>query len=606
MIVKRALIILLIISAVARLNAETFYRSPFTLGLGAREIGLGGTGVAGSGGTAAIFWNPALLGLTDRGEIQLFHAALYMDTRYEYIAVAFPTTSAGVFGIGLADLASGQFIRYRSDFSEDGTFSSRQNQLSLSYGFLPIRPIAVGIAVKGILFDIDRYRDSGFGLDFGVSYKPAFIKGLTAGLRVSDILGPRIRLDQTEQRIPYALRAGLGYRRDLSQAVSGSANVEFQKTEKGKSEIFAGAELGISKIIFVRSGFQADRIVFGGGLAYSGLRFDYAYVPLNELGTSHRISLIFAFGSSVEQKRTRERENSIKETLGRIEKNRKAETQKKIDSLLTAAADFENKNELLAAIDCYYRILGLEDQHAEASKKAADLFERVRLDIGRQAGGQFVTSIISKQAELGDNYLAKNQYEKAEEQYRFILLLDPENKAASDKLSSIAKIKTERVGSLRMTLRETIAAGDNQRALAIIEEILRLNPDDTQALESRRQILRSLEASRHLDNALQLFSQENYARAAASADSALAINPRLEGARNLKSRLSQLTARETTLEDIKKNPEHWRIYLEAMDKYQAGDYKAAQELWQSLLQAYPNNPNLKRNIDQAAERAGKK
>ena len=600
------MIILLVIMAAGRLNSEIYYRSPFTLGLGAREIALGGTGVAGSGGTAAIFWNPALLALTDRAEIQLFHTALFMDTRYEYVAAAFPTTSAGVFGIGLGDLASGKFIRYRSDFSDDGTFSSRQNQLSLSYGFLPYKSIAIGMAVKGVLFDIDRYRDSGFGIDFGLSYRPPFLGGLTTGLRVSDILGPRIRLDRTEQRFPYAVRVGLGYGRNLSQTISATANFDLEKFEQGGSEIYTGAELGISKLVFVRTGFRSDRFVIGGGLAYSGLRFDYAYVPLNELGASHRMSLIFAFGSSVEQKRIADREKALKETLGEIDKARLTERQRKIDSLLAAASRFESGNELLAAIDCYYRVLGIDDQHAEASQKAADLFERIRLDIGRRAGDQFVTAIVSKQIELGESYLAKNQFDRAEEQFRFVLLLDPENKIAPAKMASIEKSKAERIGSLKIMMREAISAGDNQRALSTIEEILRLNPNDGQALENRGRILGSLEASRHLDNALQLFSQENYSQAAASADSALAINPRLEGARNLKTKLSQYTARETTLEDIKKNPEHWRIYLDAMDKYQAGDYRGAQQLWQSLLRDYPNNPNLKRNIEQAAERAGKK
>ena len=148
-----------------------------------------------------------------------------------------------------------------------------------------------------------------------------------------------------------------------------------------------------------------------------------------------------------------------------------------------------------------------------------------------------------------------------------------------------------------------IARGDFEKALTDLELILKTKPDDKQALAKKAELYRKIKAAKYLDKALRLFDQADYRKAAVMVDSVMLLNPQSIGGQSLKRQLMRYTAKPTTLEDIKKDSKHWQTYLKGTEAYQTGNYKKALRLWRSLLQYYPNNQNLQRNIDQAAERA---
>jgi tetratricopeptide (TPR) repeat protein len=467
-----------------------------------------------------------------------------------------------------------------------------------------LRNLAMGVSIKGVLIDIADYRGSGFGFDFGMMYIAKFMQGLSVGMKATDLTGPRVKLNEITQRYPTAIRGGIAYDRKFTN-VSLSLNFDVENTEKGGSDIYTGGEFGINDILFARVGYMADRATFGGGLAYSSIRFDYAYLGLNDLGTSHRISLSYSFGGSVAQRRAAHENDIVRDRLKEYDDKAKADAQQKLDKQLTDARELEKQSDPYKTLAAYYGVLGLDDQNAEATQKITSLFDQIKLDISRQASSSYVTDLINRQMSLGDNYLEKKQYDKAAQQYRFVLTLDPQNRAALNHNAAIDSTRESRLTRDRATAREAIQAGNYRKALETLDDILVVSPDDQQAQQGRNQIYKIMESNKHLDKALKSYDQENYQFALVQTDSALALNPQSEGAKGLKHRLIQYTAKETSLEDIKKNAEHWQIYLQGMDKYQAGDYEKAIELWRSIQNYYPNNPNLKRNIEQATDRAGK-
>jgi tetratricopeptide (TPR) repeat protein len=590
-------LVLMAILAVTLSASERDYRSPFAIGMGARELGKGGAAVAGLGNSGGIYWNPALLALGDKPEIQLFHTNLFMDTRYEFLALSYPTLSSGGFGLGIGDLSSGKFDRYEN-YLPTGEFSSRQNLMMAGYGFSPLKNLALGLSIKGVLFDFDEYRGSGFGFDLGMIYSAKFIQGLSVGVKATDLAGPRVKLNEIEQRFPTAVRGGLAYDRKFTN-MSLSLNFDVENTEKSGIDIYTGAEIGVSDIIFGRFGYLADRATVGGGLAYSNIRFDYAYLGLNDLGTSHRLSLSYAFGGSVAQRRTTHENSIVKDKMAEYDNRAKVNAQQKLDSQLASARELEKQTDPYKTLGAYYGVLGLDDQNAEATQKITSLFDQIRLDISRQASNSYITDLIKQQMDLGDSYLSKKQY-------GFVLILDPQNQMAIKQQASIDSTREAQLVRDRAAAREAIQAGNYRRALEALDNVLSVAPDDQQAQQGRTQIYKIMESNKHLDKALKLYDQENYQAALVQTDSALTLNPQSEGAKGLKHRLAQYTAKESSLEDIKKNADHWQIYLQGMDKYQSGDYEKAIELWRSIQQYYPNNPNLKRNIDQAADRAGKR
>lgn len=581
---------------------EGGYRSPFAVGFGARQLGMGGATVANVNTSSSIFWNPAGLAKVDRSEVQLFHMTLFMDTRYDFVAMAYPTLSLGTFGAGIGDLASSDFDRVE-DFVTIGTFSSRQDLFMVGYGFPLFEGLYTGMTVKGVYYDIAGYRDSGFGFDLGLIYSLGFLKDFSLGLKGTDIGGPSIKLNTLEQRYPWSIRGGLAYENLLSDKHSLLVNVDIENTEKLGSDIYAGGEFGLSQLIFVRIGYMGDKLTIGAGISYAGINFDYAYASMSDLETSHRLSLSYVFGASVAEKRDARNREIAEVQINEFKNRQENDRQDRLSRELARARKHEEDNEIYDAVNAYYRVLALDSQNEEALNKVSVLFDRIRQDIVLEASKGYTNQLVQSQLDLADTYFKNKQYENAEEQYNLALLLDSENQHAKDRLAQIEQNRLDEINRLQNQVQAQIDQGNYDAALQALSRIMAINPDDRRAIAGRNRIVNIVESSRYLNRALQYFDRADYEKSIALADSALMSNPDSEGAKSLKRQLARFTAKVTTLEDIKKNDEHWQIYLQGMDKYQAGDYKEAIRLWQSLQEYYPNNPNLKRNIDQAAERS---
>ena len=600
--VRRLVVILTLLFAISAQAGDGGYRSPFAVGFGARQLGMGGATVANINTSSSIFWNPAGLANVDRAEIQLFHMTLFMDTRYDFVALAYPTVSMGAFGFGVGDLGSGDFDRIE-DYVTVGTFSSRQDLFLAGYGFPLFKGLSTGVTVKGVYYDIAGYRDSGFGFDLGLIYKFGFARGLSFGLKGSDIGGPSIKLNTLEQRYPWSVRGGLAYENLLGGKHSLRLNFDMENTEKLGMDIYAGGEFGLNNMLFLRAGYMGDKPTFGGGLTYAGITFDYAFASMTDLESSHRISLSYSFGGSVHQKRETQRQRIGEEQLNRYKSQQEDERLEKLDRELARAEQLESENKPYEAIEAYYKALALDTQNPQALNKITLMFNQIRQDLARDANKGYAEQLLESQLEMGDNYYSQKQYESAANQYNLALIISPDNKHAKDRLAAIEQTKQTEIAGIRERIQTQIDRGDYESALISVSRILALNPNDNQAIASRDRIVKVVESSQYLSEALKYFDQAEYSRSKAMADSALVLNPQSEGAQSLRRQLAKYTAEVTTLEDIKKNEEHWNIYLKGMEKYQAGEYKEAITQWQSLQEFYPNNPNLKRNIEQAAERS---
>ena len=291
--------------------------------VGARDMALGGSSIANSGGVEAIHWNPAGLGRLTHSAEAMFSTMSYLaDTRMNYGAVAAKFGEFGVMGLSIKSLDFGDIPLTTVDDPEGlggRVFSPTYVTLGLSYGRSLTDAISAGATAKLISERIDRVSASGFAFDVGLQYDGLVgVSGLQLGIAVKNI-GPQISYDggglyrsaivtegdRPEQRykveaasfeLPSLLEIGVGYTGKVQDNMVYTVNGVFMNNNLYEDEYRIGGEYGIKLApveLYARAGYgfvprikeAEDRIfraTLGFGIVYdiSGgatLGVDFAY-----------------------------------------------------------------------------------------------------------------------------------------------------------------------------------------------------------------------------------------------------------------------------------------------------------------------------------------
>jgi hypothetical protein len=91
--------------------------SNFSIGFGARAMGMGSAFTALADDATAVFWNPAGLENIYQQSVTLFYTQL-LEGDYQFIGYALPTLNIGTFGMGLGRIGVGG-IRQTTEFNTE-------------------------------------------------------------------------------------------------------------------------------------------------------------------------------------------------------------------------------------------------------------------------------------------------------------------------------------------------------------------------------------------------------------------------------------------------------------------------------------------------------
>ncbi len=306
---------------------------------GARQGGMGETGVALADDANAIYWNPAGLAFqyeepeVDRkGEATLMHVNWLPqfnlgDMYYDYAAGRYHIEGIGMVGFGIQYINYGESILTGEEGPEElGRFNSSEAAVSGSYALKVNDNLGLGVNLKYIYsrlspIDVSVGAEKGkgiassFAVDFGLLYKPGFAEKLRLGANISNI-GPKISYVDFAQAdpLPTNLRLGFAYHlvksefntltlaydtnrllvnRDSTE-VDGVFEAMFYSTWTGNSfsdqlKKFThslGLEYWYTNLIALRAGYFYEDPdaggrkfwTFGGGLRYSIFGFDFSYI----------------------------------------------------------------------------------------------------------------------------------------------------------------------------------------------------------------------------------------------------------------------------------------------------------------------------------------
>jgi len=288
------------------------------LPVGARAAAMGGAYSAVSEEASAIYWNPAGLVQIPKLSAVFMRAQYVEDISYQYAAYAHRLSYDSVLAASILMTDIGSIPRTDVSGNTLGAFTPRDQVFTVSYSKAVLEfsdkdiDVSVGVSAKYIRSQIVESAKAYAGdigimtYNFGdIPYRLAVtVTNMGGGLKYADESNP----------LPLTLKLGGAINPFRNMLVS--TDIVFPK--QNKPNLLLGMELATAPNeltrLCVRGGLNAQQMrdgltgfTMGLGATLHFFSLDYAFVPMGELGTTHRISLTFdfPFRSPIFQRRDR-------------------------------------------------------------------------------------------------------------------------------------------------------------------------------------------------------------------------------------------------------------------------------------------------------------
>ncbi len=288
------------------------------LQVGARAAAMGGAYSAVSDDASAVYWNPA--GLIQIPKLSaVFMRAQYLESiSYQYAAYAQRLSYDSVIAGSALMTDIGAITQTDINGATLGSFTPRDEVFTISYSKAILElsdkdtDVSMGVSAKYIKSQI---LDSAkaYAVDFGVmTYNFSDIPYRLAVTATN--MGGGLRYDQELNPLPLTFKLGAS----INPFRNFLLDTDIVMPKQSSPSVRVGAELATTPNeltrLCVRAGLDTQRMNDGLGGFTIGLgatlhffSLDYAYVPMGELGSTHRISLTFdfPFRSPIFQRRDR-------------------------------------------------------------------------------------------------------------------------------------------------------------------------------------------------------------------------------------------------------------------------------------------------------------
>lgn len=287
---------------IAKAQAGNSGLSFLKLGVSGRAASMGDAMSASITGAAATHYNPA--GIVGKSEtttqILLMHKEWIQDVRSEFLGAAVQLNDESAFGFSMNTATVSDIeIRTRPGTAE-GTFSSRDYALGLSYARTLSDELTIGVTAKFLYEKLFIDESNGFAFDIGAQYKTP-IDNVSFGLALAN-LGSTSNLRNEKIKLPSLVRVGPAYAAELesmSSLFTVASDLLYIFPEK-KAYLNVGGEIFFYKVVAARLGYQLGSngrgFSAGVGLQQGMFNVDYGFVPLSSnLGSGHTFSLGLSF-----------------------------------------------------------------------------------------------------------------------------------------------------------------------------------------------------------------------------------------------------------------------------------------------------------------------
>lgn len=278
------------------------------IGLGAKATALGESFTAAADDTSAVYWNTAGLSSVKKSRVDFMQLNWLAGISAKTIFGAYPLSDKDTLGayFMMLDTPQDKVTTYTPDggsglaYHETGEkFKNEISVLNLGYSRTISKALDAGLGLKVINEDLAGDQAVGAALDAGIIYKD-LIPNLRLGASLQNI---GLKTLRSEEEFPLILAAGAEY---AMQVWSNRLNLlaDVKVPNDNDPRLGVGAEYWLGNIVAGRVGYNTfSQFSLGLGVALANLVADYAYVPMGELGVTHRISVGYIFDTP--QKKTK-------------------------------------------------------------------------------------------------------------------------------------------------------------------------------------------------------------------------------------------------------------------------------------------------------------
>ncbi|MEI7542949.1 MAG: PorV/PorQ family protein [bacterium] len=317
-----SIVIVFIISSVNifALGGGTSNADFLKIGVGGRPSAMGEayTGVADDANGA--FWNPAGLTAVDHMTVSLMYLIWFADTYYTTASAVIPMNAENTLGLSIYYLGVPAFD---STKNSSGFFSglgevpaSYDLAITGSYarllGDICAKDFTISNISLGVNLSLIKRAIMGVDLDSTMLVDIGFMANITDDLKLGLVvkgIGSATKGDQS----PLSVNMGMSYNiaeiKDISILLAADLIKPLDTTNSSYNvwNSGIGVELVAYKIFALRAGYKfgheretsRSSFTIGAGVDLSSFgSVDYAFMPDNVLGNTHRISLSVKFGDS--------------------------------------------------------------------------------------------------------------------------------------------------------------------------------------------------------------------------------------------------------------------------------------------------------------------
>ncbi len=274
---------------ISRLFAErSVGLNSLKIGVGAREIGMGLTGVSQAQGGFAIYFNPAIAGNFHSINLNLGYADWIFDTDQSSLFFIHPTKLIN-FGLGLILFNYGS-VELRRDKPEEkiGDYSPKDVTLYFNLAKAISERISLGASLRYFYERIYTYETDQWGIDWGILYNWQGLKVGFSYLNWGDVL----RFVREKFYLPTTAHLGVSYNIPINRlSILPAFDFSYSIYEK-RYDFSLGSEVNIRNTVFLRIGYGKKSPTFGLGFQKGFFYIDYSGQIKGEFPTpGHHFSL---------------------------------------------------------------------------------------------------------------------------------------------------------------------------------------------------------------------------------------------------------------------------------------------------------------------------